>query len=206
MSPWKQCTNRNPKRVLVSTLLSGVAVVFLLAGCRGVATQGERAARQDLKTFGDVYRPQSQRPPLPTLQTNIGLSNFLHYAVLNQPQVEAAYFDWAAAVPRVTVEHSLPDPRLAFSADIADMVMALMSGLMMDFPGPGKLKAAANVATAESEAKYFRFELSVLQTAFALKKAYYEPCLSGCLPNLGTPSIARLGRKPFSRRAMLGAT
>jgi len=45
---------------------------------------------------------------------------------------------------------------------------------MMDFPGPGKLKWAANVATAESEARYFAFESAMLQTAFALKKAYYE--------------------------------
>ncbi len=52
--------------------------------------------------------------------------------------------------------------------------MALMPGLMMDFPGPGKLKAAADVATAESEGKYFAFQLSVLKTAFALKKAFYE--------------------------------
>ena len=52
--------------------------------------------------------------------------------------------------------------------------MSLMPGLMMDFPGPGKLKAAANVATAESEAKYFAFESSLLQTAFAFRKAYYE--------------------------------
>src|SRR5206468_3177283 len=33
---------------------------------------------------------------------------------------------------------------------------------------------AANVAAAESEIKYFTFESSVLQTAFALKKAYYQ--------------------------------
>jgi outer membrane protein TolC len=45
---------------------------------------------------------------------------------------------------------------------------------MMDFPGPGKLRAAASVATAESEAKYFAFESSLLRTAFALKKAYYQ--------------------------------
>jgi len=32
---------------------------------------------------------------------------------------------------------------------------------MMDFPGPDKLKAAANVATAESDARYFVFESSV---------------------------------------------
>jgi hypothetical protein len=61
----------------------------------------------------------------------------------------------------------LPDPRLTFQSDIANVVISLMPGLMMDFPGPGKLKAAANVASAESDAKYFAFESSVLQTAFA---------------------------------------
>lgn len=111
---------------------------------------------------------------LPTLQTNSGLSNFLHFAVLNQPRVEAAYFDWASAVRRITVERSLPDPRLTFESDIADAIMSAVPGLMMDFPGPGKLKAAANVATAESEARYFVFESAVLQTAFALKRAYYQ--------------------------------
>ncbi len=54
------------------------------------------------------------------------------------------------------------------------MVTSLMPELMMELPGPGKLKAAANVATAESEAKYFAFESKVLQTAFAVLKAYYQ--------------------------------
>jgi outer membrane protein, heavy metal efflux system len=122
----------------------------------------------------DSYRPQNRRPALPTLQTNASLSDFIHFAVLNQPQVEAAYYDWAASVQRITVERSLPDPRLTFETDIAGMVMSLMPGLMTDIPGPVELKWAANVATAESEAKYFAFENAMLQTAFALKKAYYE--------------------------------
>ncbi len=153
-----------------SLLLAGVA----LSGCKGISTRGERQARQDLKTVEKVYRPQARRPALPALETNSGLSNFLAFAMLNQPQIEAAYFDWAASIERITRERSLPDPKLTFSSDIADVVMTLMPGLMMDFPGPGKLKAAANVATAESETKYFAFESSVLQTAFALKKSYYQ--------------------------------
>ena len=151
-----------------------VLVAVLLAGCKGIPTQGERKAQADLGSVGESFRPQDQRPVLPTLHTNSGLSNFLAFAILNQPQVEAAYFDWAAAVRRITVERSLPDPRLTFQSDIADTVMSLMPGLMMDFPGPGKLKAAANVATAESETRYFVFESAVLQTAFALKRAYYQ--------------------------------
>src|SRR6266498_3605959 len=90
--------------LLASLTLAG----FSLSGCKGIATQGERGARQDLKTVGDAYRPQHQRPALPTLQTNASLSNFLSFAVLNQPQVETAYFDWAASVQRITVERSLP--------------------------------------------------------------------------------------------------
>src|SRR5205814_8115601 len=90
--------------------------------------------------------------------SNDGLSNFLAFAMLNQPQVEAAYFDWASSIERITVERSLPDPRLTFQSDIANVVMSLIPGLTMDFPGPGKLKAAANVARAESDAKYFAFE------------------------------------------------
>jgi outer membrane protein, heavy metal efflux system len=156
--------------VLVGLSLAG----FAMTGCKGIPTKGERAARQDLKTVGDAYRPLNQRPSLPTLQTNASLSNFLAFAILNQPQVEAAYFDWAASVERITRERSLPDPRLTFKSDISDVVMSLIPGLMMDFPGPGKLKAAANVATAESETKYFVFESSVPQTTFALKRPYYQ--------------------------------
>src|SRR6266511_2697453 len=147
---------------------------WVLTNCRGIPTQRERAARQDLKTVGVIYRPKNQRPPLPTLQTNASLGSFLAFAILNQPQIEAAYFDWAASVERITRERSLPDPRLTFESDISDVVMSLMPGLMMDFPGPGKLKVAANAAAAESEMKYFAFESSVLQTAFALKRSYYQ--------------------------------
>ena len=187
-------TARERDQVALVIVTAGVvAVGVLLAGCKGISTQGERGARKDLKTVGQVYRPLTQRPSLPTLQTNAGLSNFLAFAVLNQPQIEAAYFDWASSVERITVERSLPDPRLTFQSDIADMVMSLMPGLMMDFPGPGKLKAAAGVATAESESRYFLFESAVLQTAFALKKAYYELHFLGAKVNVNQETLRLTG-------------
>ncbi len=166
---------RRLRQMVLSLLPAAFALVaMLLSGCVGVPTAGERAAQQNALTIEKVYRPGGQTPKLPALTSNSPLSDFLSFAMLNQPRVEAAYFDWAATVRRITVERSLPDQRLTFGTDIADMVMSLMPGLMMDFPGPGKLGAAANVATAESDARYFRFESAVLQTAFALKKAYYE--------------------------------
>ena len=105
-----------------AALGSTTFLVFVLTGCKGISTQGEREARQDLKTVGESFRPQNKRPVLPTLTTDSSLSNFLYFAVLNQPQVEAAYYDWTASVQSITVERSLPDPRLTFQSDIADSV------------------------------------------------------------------------------------
>jgi outer membrane protein TolC len=162
-----------PARGIFITALVG-ALSLMLPGCEGVPTEGERRAQQDLQTVAAAYRPQHQRPPLPQLRSNESLSTFLQFAILNQPRVEAAYYDWAATVRRITVARSLPDPQFRFEMDVADIVSSVLPGLMMDFPGFGKLEAAANVATAESQAKYFAFESSVLQTAFGVKKAYYQ--------------------------------
>ena len=151
-----------------------VAAAMLFSGCKGVPTKTEKQSRADLKAVTQVYRPGERKATLHPLDTNATLGTFLTYAMLNQPRVEAAYYDYAAAVERITVERSLPDPRLSFESDIADIVMTVMPGLMQEFPGPGKLKAAANVATAESRTKYFAFENSVLQAAFSLKRAYYQ--------------------------------
>jgi outer membrane protein TolC len=108
------------------------------------------------------------------LDANAGLSNYLRFAIVTQPEVRAAYFDWAASVERITIERSLPDPKLTFQAYITDVLTSLMPGLMQDLPDPGKLKAAANVASAESKSKYFAFETSALKTSFTVKQAYYQ--------------------------------
>jgi len=146
-------------------------VALFLAGCAGVPAPSERQARSDLKKVGQAYWPSA---PLPQLDAKAGLSNYLQFAIMTQPRVRAAYFDWAASVERITVERSLPDPKLTFQAYITDVLTSLMPGLMQDFPGPGKLKAAANAASAASRAKYFAFETAALETAFAVKQAYYQ--------------------------------
>lgn len=154
-------------------ILVGAFGLTTLVGCRGLVTKDERAARHDLAAVARNYRPDGRRPALPELSSESSLSNYLVFTLLNQPKVEAAYFDWAASVERITVERSLPDPRLTFESDIADVVLTVMPGFMQEFPGPGKLKAAARVASAGSQIKYFAFESTVLQTALDLKRSYY---------------------------------
>ena len=152
-------------------LLVLLLAVGLLSGCKGFEQPGERQARADLKAVSQAYWPAA---PLPPPDANAGLSNYLQFAILTQPQVRAAFFDWAASVERITVERSLPDPKLTFQAYIQDVLTSLMPGLTQDFPGPGKLKTAANVAAAGSASKYFAFEASTVKTAFEVKQSYYQ--------------------------------
>ena len=154
------------------TLAITCAAGLTLTGCRGVATAPELQARGESERVGEILESHRHYPE--SLTSDSGLEQLLRFAMLNQPRVEAAYYDWAASVERITLARSLPDPRLTFESDIADIVMTVMPGLMQEFPGPGKLKAAARVARAESRVKYFAFESAVLQTALDLKRSFYN--------------------------------
>ena len=143
-------------------------------GCVGTPAPGELGSRDHVQKILSKYRPDGAAPRLPRLTSGGSPETFVRYAIYQHPQVEAAYYEWLASVENITRERSLPDPRLTFEADISKMIMAAMPGLMMDFPGPGKLSAAADVATAESGMKYFQFEAAVLQVAYGFKKAWHE--------------------------------
>lgn len=148
--------------------------MFAWVGCTGAPTASERAARSDVASVSPRYRPGDAEPALPALTAASPLADYLRFAMFNSPRVEAAYYDWAAAVERIAPARSLPDPRLTFEIDIIDTVEALMPGLMVDLPGPGKLEAAGDVLAAESRVAYFVFEREILRTALAVKTAYYR--------------------------------
>ena len=155
----------------IFTLLT---VLLLLAGCRGVPVKGEKEARAQVEAVSRDYRPQGGKSELPVLTSQSSLSNYLTYALLNQPKVEAAYFDWVASVERITVQRSLPAPQLTFQMDIQSVVSSVMPGLMMNFPGMGKLRAAGEQAAAASHSGYFAFRTACLESAYDVKRTYYR--------------------------------
>lgn len=160
-----------PSAILSFAFAAGI---FVLTGCQGIPTSGEKSARRDLGAVAGKYRPDSQPPKLPELTPDSDLSNYLAFALLNSPTIAATFYDWSASVENITVARSLPDPKLTFQAYIQDSLTSLMPGLIQDLPGPGKLKTAARVATAASQVKYFAFESAVLQTAFDVKSSCYN--------------------------------
>ena len=161
--------------MLTQRAFAVIALALLaLTGCKGFTTHGEREARHEAGTVKASYRPNDRHPALPNLTTNSSLGDFLTYAMLNQPQIEAAYYDWAASVENITVSRSLPDPQFTFQMYIQNVITSVMPGLMAQIPWLGKLRVQAEAATAESRAKYFAFEGVVLQAAYDVKQSYYQ--------------------------------
>ena len=154
-----------------ASLLPILCCAVWLTGC---TTPAERTQEQTLRRVTERYRPDGHKPVLPLLTTNAPLADFLTFALLNHPDVEAAYYDWAASVAQITTAGTPPDPQLTLQAWIQRSITSLMPGTMFEFPGPGKLRAQAQIAAAESQGKYHAFESRVLTTTFALKKAYYQ--------------------------------
>jgi outer membrane protein, heavy metal efflux system len=187
--------------------LAALAAVgaLLLTGCRGVPAPGEKQARRDFAEVAGLYRPTNRPPVLPVLTADSSLSNYVAYALLNSPAVEAAFYDWSASVENITVTRSLPDPQLTFQAYIQDYITSLMPGFAWNLPGPGKLKAKGAAAAAGSEGKYFTFESAVLQAAYNLKIAYYRLGLLDEQLRLKRASLSLLENQERAMRAQNAA-
>jgi outer membrane protein TolC len=152
------------------TVLAGA---LLLAGCVA-ASQEERAALDRVQETGALLHPGGSNPELPVLTADSSLADYLRYALLNQPQVEAAYDEWRAAVLAIAPARALPDLKLTFQADITDTLTSLMPGLMFDFMSGGKREAMAREASAASEVAYRRYATAILETAADVKKTWAD--------------------------------
>jgi outer membrane protein TolC len=166
--------NKSNLKYFLYQILITVLFSVYLSGCVGLTTKSERQERGDFAALSKIYRPDGNKAALPVLDSNSTLATLLTYAMLNQPRVEAAYYEYAAAVEQITLARSLSDPKFTFQMDITNVINTIMPGLMIDVPWPTKLSTKADVASAKSKARYYDFESAVLQTAYDVKSPYYQ--------------------------------
>ena len=161
-----------PSGHLLCAALLANAVLF--AGCASRPLPAEKEARQQAADVGRTYRPEGGKPALPVLSPESPPADYLRFALLSHPQVEAAYYDWRAAVEAIAPARALPDPQITFQADITDTVMSLMPGLMFDIMAPGKRAAMGREATASSAVAYRTYVTAVIGAAAEVRKAWVE--------------------------------
>jgi outer membrane protein TolC len=116
---------------------------------------------------------------LPTLGDSATLDEYLAYAALNNPGLEAAFNRWKAALERVPQVKSLPDPRFTYRYFIREVETRVGPqeqglGLSQMFPWFGKLELRGGVAAEAAEAARQQYENEKLQLFFEVKDAFYE--------------------------------
>jgi outer membrane protein TolC len=156
----------------------------ILAGC---ASQDERQAFQEFQRLSaGAHSAHAKRAPTepsqtPELGANAALSDYLAYAALNNPGLEAAFHRWKAALERVPQARALPDPQFTYKYFIVEQAMRdgdmrNMFEISQMLPWSGKLDLRAEVALREAQAERQRFEMEKLKLFNRVKQAYYERC------------------------------
>jgi cobalt-zinc-cadmium efflux system outer membrane protein len=168
------------KRIISWGAFAGL--ILVLSGC---ASTSERRSTQVLKTDGMARSHEqaggaaSPRKQVPELHEASGLNDYLAYAALNNPQLEAAFNRWKAALEMVSQARTLPDPRFNYGYFIQEVETRVgpqeqRVGLSQMFPWFGKLKLRGEVALEGANAAQQQYEAAKLKLFDEVKQGYYE--------------------------------
>lgn len=166
------------------TITTFVIVLVLFAwGCAserrefdvGYDEPGARSTSQSCGAPADT----AHMPRLPELNESSGLSDYLAYAALNNPGLEAAFNRWKAALERVPQVKALPDPKFSYLYYIQEVETRVGPqrhgfALAQTFPWFGKLRLRGDVAMQAANAARKRYDAAKLKLFFEVKDKYYE--------------------------------
>ena len=157
-----------------------VIAAALIAGCRSESQQAEDFLVSSNYSFISDSSPEHQADePLPKLNAQSRLSDYLTHAALNNPGLEAAFNRWKAALERIPQARSLPDPKFNYRYFIEKVetrvgAQSQAFGIAQIFPWFGKLQLKANAASDTAAIARQQYEAEKLKLFFQLKDAYYE--------------------------------
>jgi outer membrane protein TolC len=155
-------------------------IPFVLTSCAMTRTAGSGPPDDDLAAAERHIRAEnSPTRSLPDLDPASTLADYLKYAALNNPGLEAAFNRWKAGLERVTQVTSLPDPRFNYAYYIDEVETRVgpqqhKFGISQTFPWFGKLKLKSNAALEAANAEKEQYEKTKLHLFYRVKSAYYE--------------------------------
>jgi len=107
------------------------------------------------------------------------LSDYIEYGIAHNPQLQANYRVWQAALQRIPQATSLPDPKVTATHLVEDIQTRTGPQRQQVFVGQqlpwfGKLRLRGRVASREAEAIHHAYDAAVLETARKIGLAYYD--------------------------------
>ncbi len=166
------------RRFIVTTL----AGVFL-SGCV-LAPKGTKEEQSAAHEAGRPYAQPFEQRTLPDLPANPTWQDVLHRALLANGDLEAAYFEWTAALARIPQVANYPNTNLApsfsymFSSDRMKSFDRTTVNVgfdpMENLAFPTKVAQAAKVALEEARAAGKRFEATKFEIQRKVLSAYLD--------------------------------
>ena len=148
------------------TIIAAQAAPLFLCGCV-LAPGGAKREEAALRDGGNLYAQPSRRRPLPDVPPDADWPHLLRRAFLANGELEAAYFEWAAAVARIRQAGAYPNTPLTvgfeymFSGDNLKAwdrtTVTVGPDPMENLAFPAKTHQAAKVALAEAQAAGTKF-------------------------------------------------
>jgi len=157
-----------------------VIIAVLASGC--TSQQAARMVAPSGKLSTDSAGPESQlaqQNKQPVLDENPDLSDYLAYAALNNPGLEAVFNQYKAALQRVPQVRALPDPRFTYRYFIQEIETRVgpqrqAFRLAQTFPWLAKLKAKGNIAQEEANIVRARYQEAKLELFYKTTRAFAE--------------------------------
>jgi outer membrane protein TolC len=118
------------------------------------------------------------------------LREYLRYAALNNPGLQAAFEEWKAALEQIPQAKALPDPKFTYDYFIEQIETRQRAGLMQMFPWFGKIAARTDAASAAAKAAQKRYEARKLQLFLDVKKAFHEYVYLGSATRIAQENLA----------------
>jgi outer membrane protein TolC len=123
--------------------------------------------------------PETEGDAREVLPDNPALGDYLAFAALNSPDLEAAFSRWQAALAKESGSGYLPDPRFTYAYYIERVETRVgpqkhRFSLSQMFPWFGKLDLEKTAAQSAAETAWHRYEAKKLALFYRVKSAYYE--------------------------------
>lgn len=159
-----------------------VGLVLALSGCASTTDQRPSPKPETFnaaRAHESVDDSISSRRRLPDLNETSGLPDYIAYAALNNPGLEAAFNRWKAALERAPQAGALPDPRFNYGYFIREVETRVgpqqqRLGVAQMLPWLGKRDLRETAATQTAEATRQHYEAAKLRLFDEVKQAYFE--------------------------------
>lgn len=140
---------------------------------------GHYAARHADLSQAAEPREASRPDSADDLPHDATLDDLIAFAVRRNPELEAAFYRWRAALERVPQARALPDPQASFGlvldeVDADAQYMGERYSISQMFPWFGKLERRGDMALEAAHAEAQRFEAARLRLIEQVAGAWYE--------------------------------